>query len=162
MKRFIAILLFILVGFSSLSYATPSVDVKSMSDAELEGLRDLVNDELDKRSDNTVSSDYEKWYEYGLGQYLPSPTDVFGREPAYSRDNQVNTDDLFTEIIDDVSDEEFDKYCDAAMAYNFTVDVEKTQWTFSAISENGRFMLNIVRTGSKTEPRTIFRMSRPI
>lgn len=74
MKKLFVILAMLIV-FSVVAYATPSVDVKTMSDAELEGLRDLINDELESRGvSSNVDSDEKSFYSgiYYIGTNLES------------------------------------------------------------------------------------------
>lgn len=61
------VIMFVLLVFFTACFAAPSVDVKSMSDAELEGLRDLIIDELASRG---VSDSDEEAQPLYAGTYI--------------------------------------------------------------------------------------------
>lgn len=103
------IVLAMLIAFSAVAYAAPSVDVKTMSDAELEGLRDLINDELESRGVNSnVDNDEKSFYSgiYYIGTNLESGSyeiiangdavgiayELYKDEESYETGSYINAD----------------------------------------------------------------------
>jgi hypothetical protein len=80
----------------------------------------------------------EPWYDYGLGQLVPDPSKLFGREVEKDRAIFANSDIIFMTYIRDCTEEEYFKFVDAIKAYGFDAEIfeESSDW-YSARNEQG-------------------------
>ena len=109
-----------------------SIDFSKLSNDELLALRERIQLEIDLRGlDNNYA--FGQWYDYGLGQYLPNPSAVFGAEKKRQAEIASNSDSRFSENLDKVTKGEFESYVGALRMYGFN-DIEKS----SAISFNAK------------------------
>lgn len=145
MKKVVVILVFLIV-LSTTAFATPSVDVKSMSDAELEGLRDLIDEELASREieGSGISSSFPAWYDFGLGQYIPDPSSVFGRTAVTANKVKYNNDRQFCEWIEDVTPEEFELYYSALRDYGYNTDIDKSSSSLTITKDDGTVYVKVL------------------
>lgn len=105
-----------------------SFDLSSMSDEELIKLIDDANKELSYRS-GTI---YGTWFDYGMGQTLPNPDIVFGRQAIGDTGVKVNKDTWFADEIDNVTPDEFELYIQACDIYGYNLSKERTTSAYKA------------------------------
>jgi hypothetical protein len=132
MKKFLCLLVaLILVGSIALA---EFIDLSSMTDDELMALQSTVADEIKKRKgdESTIGS----WYDYGIGQYLPSFSEVTGNTPMPS-DICWNDDTSFGDQFEGVTEEDFKAYCTALNEWGYNIDKFTTQSYYEASNSNG-------------------------
>lgn len=88
-------------------------------------------------SADTASGNYPPWYDYGAGQYLPSPNAILGRTIASNPQSKINTDGVFYEELLDCSDEDMEKLSSAYRAYGFNLNVQTTSVSFQGEDSHG-------------------------
>ena len=65
---------------------------------------------------------YSQWYNFGMGQLLPNPSEVFEREIESTDHLRTNEKYGFSEELENVSIEECEKYEDACIAFGFKME----------------------------------------
>lgn len=131
MKKTIVAILLMLTIFSV--GIAEGIDLSGMTDQELIDLRDRIDGELSNR--NTTG--YSRWYDYGIGMYLPNMEEVLGRELGTNLNFRANLDNYFSAGIDNTHDGDYDAICDACIAFGFTNVIERSIVSFSAKDESG-------------------------
>jgi len=120
---------------------TGPVDIQALSDGDLLALRDLLRSEAELRhliEEPAAAADtYGQWYSSGLGQVLPDPAQVFGRETAQFIPNTGNSDTVFSDNVAGVSAGERSAYIEALKLYGFTENTEESEGVFRAENADG-------------------------
>lgn len=94
--------------------------------------KDVSEDSIDE------DSDVKSCYDYGLGQLVPDPSILFGREIEKDRGVFANSNLIFMTYIRDCSEEEYFAYVDAIKAYGFDAEIfEESSYWYSARNEQG-------------------------
>lgn len=142
MKRILAtVTLLMLIVFFAVANAEDMTNfVHSLDDDGLLNLIALAQSEaeargLDKEPD--ASEEIPAWFDYGLGQYLPDPETVFGREISYEDNVFGNSNAIIVAIIDDCTADEYKAYVNAVKDRGFTKVVEASNIWYEASDENG-------------------------
>ncbi len=91
------------------------------------------------------SGKYGKWYSFGLGKLLPNPSMVFGRPIESDPTLKINTDTRFMELIQQATNEDFERYIAALQTYGFNNNINRIGLIFEADdSDNHHIMVGIV------------------
>ena len=120
-------------------YSNGNSDVVSLISKMDERLADLFSDTKDiAENAGDEALVVEPWYNYGLGQLVPNPSQFFGREIEKDREIFINSDGIFMTYIRDCSEEEYYAFVDAVKAYGFDAEIfeESSNW-YSARNEQG-------------------------
>lgn len=143
MKKVLCLLVVLLfVGSFAM---TESFDWSSYTNEQLTTIRDLINEELERRELN--EGKIPSWFDYGMGVYAPDPNVLFGRKVSYENNVFGNRETMLVAIIDDCSKEEFSKYVDAIIKYGFTDVIERSNAWYQAKNTEG-IEARIVYTGN--------------
>ena len=134
-KKIVTLVLVTLLLLSSFASAE-TFSVSSLSDEDLLALREQVVAEIAARHLEDAGV-FGQWYDFGLGQFLPSPTEVFGRVPKQHSTITNNDDKWFTDNLDDVTHDEFEAYVAALRVYGFNEKISATGISFEADNVDG-------------------------
>lgn len=123
MKKVIAIIAAFALLLSAYGFAE-SLDLSSMSLEELEQLQIKISEEINKRKGTEFPAGYTMWYDYGLGQYLPDPTPIIGKQLKTWGNVQINTDATFSEYLDEATKEDYDLYIKALKEFGYNENIQ--------------------------------------
>lgn len=142
MKR---IILFVSVFVFLLSVAgiSESLDLSSMSTEELLQLQSNITEEIHKRSDTDTASSFKKWYDFGLGQYLPDPAEIIGCKLEPYNNIQINTDSMFSEFLSGASKDDYELYVEALKAFGYNENIQSYGTGYIA-TRNGKYTVTVV------------------
>lgn len=132
MKKFLCLLVAILLVGSIVLAET--IDLSAMTDDELLALKESVANEIEARSSKANSA--IPWYDYGIGQYLPSFADVTGNtsiKPGIS----WNNDKSFAEQFEGATEDDFKAYCEALDKWGYNINKSTTWASYEASNTNG-------------------------
>lgn len=133
MKKIVALTLLIMCVCSLMIGVCEDIDLSGLTESELLELRNEIDDLLSKKP-----SDSKTWYSHGLGQFLPDPNAVIGRDLKSRPYSQMNTDGMFSEIIDDLTYEEYELYIDALKNFGYNENIQAYGFGYSAVL-NGKY-----------------------
>lgn len=131
-----AIFVLALASLVCFSAFAETVDVASLPDEELLSLKEQVLAEIAVRHLED-SFQFGQWYDFGLGQILPNPTEVFGKEHKPHARISNNDNEWFSENLEAVTDEEFTAYVAALRLYGFNDKISATGISFEADNVDG-------------------------
>lgn len=135
----VAVFVFLLssVGLSE------SLDLSAMSTEELLRLQSSIAEEIQKRSETNGVSTYKKWYDFGLGQYLPDPAEIIGRKLEPYNNIQINTDSMFSEFLSGASKEDYELYVEALKTFGYNENIQSYGVGYTA-TLNGKYTVTVV------------------
>ena len=133
MRRVICIILVVLFCAGT-GLAEVEVNLKNMTTDELIRLKTEIESELVAREEE---GDIDRWYDYGVGLYLPNPESVFGRMIQMHPTLKANDESFFRGEILEVEREEFEAYIEACQKLGFTLDVRSSYMSFFATNSDG-------------------------
>lgn len=142
-------------------FVNPSIpDITEVSDNELIQAYMLVTEEYENRfgtsDESSESEDLQdsqqpkenSWYDSGIGQYLPDPSYVLGRDIETDR-TRSNSDQWFTEQILNCSEDEFYAYVDALDDFGFSNVTKYVKKWYEADNDAG-LHVKVILVGSMT------------
>lgn len=138
MKKVVVILALVLCVYSFIMARCESINLDSLSDNELVELRNRIDEILSKRSD-----DVKPWYDHGLGQFLPDPNVIIGRQLKSRPYSQMNTDGTFSETVTGITYEEYGLYAKAIKSYGYNEDIQEYGFGYSAILK-GKYQVTLM------------------
>lgn len=144
MKKFVTIVSAIAMLLSTVGFAE-SLDLSSMSTEDLLKLQSSITEEIQKRTNIDASASYKKWYDFGLGQYLPDPTDIIGRKLEPYNNIQINTSSTFSEFLADATKDEYNLYVDALKTFGYNENIQSYGTGYMA-TWNGKYTVSVVYT----------------
>lgn len=128
---FVAALIMVLC-FASIA---EEIDVESMNTSELLQLKSDIEAEIEKRSLSDEGLAIKRWYDTGLGQFLPDPI-AFVNPGAESKEySRMNTDFVFSESICNVTVDDFKEYVEALKKFGYDENVEMYGVMYSAVKD---------------------------
>lgn len=132
MKKLLCLLVALLfAGSVALSEA---VDLSSMTDVELLNLKKMISSEIERRNSNSHS--VGPWYDFGLGEYLPSFADATGNTST-KKGISWNNEKSFAEQFEGASEDDFKAYCKALEEWGFNIDKSTTWSSYEASNADG-------------------------
>ena len=126
-----------IVGFAE------SLDLSSMSTEDLLKLQSSIAEEIQKRTSTDTFTSYKKWYDFGLGQYLPDPTEVIGRKLEPYNSIQINTSSTFSEFLAGATKDEYDLYVEALKSFGYRENIQSYGTGYMA-TWNGKYTVSVV------------------
>ena len=81
---------------------------------------------------SAFSEETEAWFDHGLGQFIPNPNAVLGREIVVRPYSSINTDGMFSQTIDNVSYDEFKLYADSVRQFGYDKNIESYGYAYIA------------------------------
>ena len=135
MKKVLCLLVaLLLVG--TIAFADP-IDWSLYTDEQLTIMKNYIEAELYRRSQEEGNpNSINPWYDYGVGQYLPSFVEATGNSST-KRGIAWNDNNSFAEQFEGVSEEDFKAYCDAVNDWGYNIDKSTTYASYEASNSNG-------------------------
>ena len=132
MKKFLCLLVALL--FIGSFVLAESIDLSSMTDDELTRLKEKIADEIERRNSN--ASSIRPWYDFGLGQYLPSFADATGNTST-KQGISWNNETSFAEQFEGASENDFKVYCEALEEWGYNKNKSTTWASYEASNSDG-------------------------
>lgn len=140
MKKLICLLIMLMCVWQITGFAK-IVDLSDMSREELIELREKIDKLLDEDEKNELS--VSSWYDYGLGKYLPNPSEVLGRVVESDPIAKINTDSSFYETIENAMMDDFNTYVQTIKEFGYVENVQTYGTGYFAVM-NGKYQVGVV------------------
>ena len=111
------------------------IDWSIYTSEQLSTMRDLIDEELSRRA--IEEGEIPSWFDYGMAIYAPNPDFLFGREVSYKDNVFGNTSNTLVAMLDDCTEEEYNKYVDAIIKYGFTDVIKREDRWYEAKNAEG-------------------------
>jgi len=137
MKKVSVFIVVFLLLLTSFGFAE-SLDLSSMNLDELLALQTEISEEINKRNGLDTAGVYKPWYDFGLGQYLPDPVSILGKQLKPWGNVQINTDSTFSEYLDEATKEDYDLYIKALKDFGYNENIQSFGTGYTA-TWNGKY-----------------------